>query len=164
MAFQKFLVILDGIYIDRTQSADIIFDLSCLFLHLGKVCQFFFSIRKSIVRSNLVLFPHIGDTLFSALFQLLHLALQTVAFFIQKTDLAGKLVALFKEFLMLRISAFFFFLQILQLFLCLLFADNRFLCLFLQICDGLLFFLHLFTAVRKRFIDVVFLSLKRCHL
>ena len=162
MSFQKFLIILNSIYIYRSQLSDIIFNLSCLSLHLRKISKFLFSVGNSIIGSNLILGPHIGNPLFPVLLQLVHLSLQTVTFLIQKSDLTGQIISFLKKIFMLRSSALFLLLQIFQLHLCLFFMKDRLFRLFFQLSDHLLLLFHLFTAVSKRLINILFLSHKSC--
>ena len=143
MTLQQFLVILDRIDIYRTKPSDLIPQLCSLLFHLSKIIKLFLFILQSIIRSDLILLPHVGNPFFPALLQFLHLPLQTVTFFIQKADLSGKLVPLLKELLVTGIFFLFVLLHLFQSYLRLRFLLLRVFCFFFQLLNGLLSRFHL---------------------
>ena len=160
MPFQKILIILNSIDINRTQSTDLLLDLSYLLFHFRQIGQLLLSVGKGIVGSDLILLPHIGNTFFPALLQLIHLAFQAETLFVQKADLAGKLISFFKKFFMLSVSLLFLLLPFLQLQLCLLRLDAGIGSFCFQLLDRQFLLLHLLTAVGKRFINTFLLILQ----
>ena len=97
MTLGNFLIFFNGIYIYISKLPDLVLYLGNVPLHGVQVCKLFLFVLKGIVWRDFIFVPHIGNLGFPVLFQLLHLAFQTVALLIQKGNLAGKFITLFEK-------------------------------------------------------------------
>ena len=116
MTLQKFFVILDCIDVDGTEPADLLFDAGNVFFDLLKIIELFFFVRKRVIWSDLILFPHVGDPSFPLFFDLFCLTAQTETFFVQKCGLLRKTVSFFKKCLVAFGSLFLLCLAFLSLY------------------------------------------------
>ena len=116
MTFEKFFVIFDRIDVDGTEPADLLFDAGNVFFDLLKIIELFFFVRKRVIWSDLILFPHVGDPSFPLFFDLFCLTAQTETFFVQKCGFLRKTVSFFKKCLVAFGSLFLLCLAFLSLY------------------------------------------------
>ena len=86
VSLHEIFVILDGVNVNVAEFLDLFLNLRDLFLHRREFFHIFVTKRLCIDKSDLVLFPHVIDLRFDRLGILFFLSIESVYFFIERSD------------------------------------------------------------------------------